>query len=68
MAGDRGWTDRRMDIVIGNLLRSGVVLSALIVFLGAVIYLARHGPLTPITEYSVVSHLTYVPSEELFAR
>ena len=43
MAGDRGWTDRRMDIVIGNLLRSGVVLSALIVFLGAVIYLARHG-------------------------
>lgn len=43
MAGDRGWTDRRMDIVIGNLLRSGVVLSALVVFLGAVIYLARHG-------------------------
>ena len=43
MASDRGWTDRRMDIVIGNLLRSGVVLSALIVFLGAVIYLVRHG-------------------------
>jgi uncharacterized membrane protein len=43
MAGDRGWTDRRMDIVVGNPLRSGVVLSAPIVFLGAVIYLARHG-------------------------
>ena len=43
MASDRGWTDRRMDIVIGNLLRTGVVFSALIVFCGAVIYLARHG-------------------------
>jgi uncharacterized membrane protein len=32
-----------MDIVIGNLLRSGVVLSALIVFVGAVVYLVRHG-------------------------
>ena len=43
MASDRGWTDRRMDLVIGNLLRSGVVLSALIVLFGAVIYLVRHG-------------------------
>jgi uncharacterized membrane protein len=43
MASDRGWTDRQMDIVIGNLLRSGVVLSALIVFVGAVVYLVRHG-------------------------
>jgi uncharacterized membrane protein len=32
-----------MDVVIGNLLRSGVVLSALIVLFGAVIYLLRHG-------------------------
>jgi uncharacterized membrane protein len=51
MASDRGWTDRRMDNVIGNLLRSGVVLSALIVFVGAVIYLVRHGH-SP-TEYRV---------------
>jgi uncharacterized membrane protein len=51
MASDRGWTDRRMDTVIGNLLRSGVVLSALIVFVGAVIYLVRHGH-SP-TEYRV---------------
>ena len=51
MASDRGWTDRRMDIVIGNLLRSGVVLSALIVSVGAVIYLVRHGH-SP-TEYRV---------------
>jgi uncharacterized membrane protein len=40
-----------MDIVIGNMLRSGVALSALIVFVGAVIYLVRHGH-SP-TEYRV---------------
>jgi hypothetical protein len=51
MASDRSWTDRRMDMVIGNLLRSGVVLSALIVLFGAVIYLVRHGH-SP-TEYRV---------------
>jgi uncharacterized membrane protein len=43
MASDRGWTDRRMDVVIGNLLRSGVLLSALVVLVGAVVYLVRHG-------------------------
>jgi uncharacterized membrane protein len=32
-----------MEMVIGNLLRSGVLLSALIVLFGAVIYLVRHG-------------------------
>ncbi len=43
MAGERGWTDRRMDVIIGNLLRSGVLLSALVVLFGGVVYLARHG-------------------------
>jgi uncharacterized membrane protein len=40
-----------MDVVIGILLRSGVVLSALIVLFGAVIYLVRHGHAP--TEYRV---------------
>jgi uncharacterized membrane protein len=43
MANNREWTDKRMDIVIGNLLRYGVLFSALIVSVGAVIYLVRHG-------------------------
>jgi uncharacterized membrane protein len=43
MAADRDWTDRRMEVVIGNLLRFGVALSALVVSFGAVIYLVRHG-------------------------
>ncbi len=43
MAGERSWTDRRMDVVIGNLLRYSVLLSALVVLFGGVLYLARHG-------------------------
>jgi len=37
------WNDRKVEDLIGNLLRAGVLLSALIVFIGAVVYLARHG-------------------------
>ncbi len=43
MASRRDWTDKRMDIIIGNLLRYGVLLSASVVLCGAVVYLARHG-------------------------
>jgi len=32
-----------MTIIIGNLLRAGVVVSAVLVFAGACIYLVRHG-------------------------
>ncbi len=37
------WTDRKVEDLVGNLLRAGVFLAALIVFIGAVVYLARHG-------------------------
>jgi uncharacterized membrane protein len=37
------WSDRKVENLIGNLLRAGVLLSALVVFSGAVVYLARHG-------------------------
>jgi uncharacterized membrane protein len=40
---ERVWNDRRIENILGNLLRAGVVLSAVIVFCGAVIYLTRHG-------------------------
>ena len=42
-SGDRGCIDKRMETFIGNLLRRGVMASALIVLIGAVVYLARHG-------------------------
>jgi len=37
------WTDRKVEDLVGNLLRAGVLVSALVVLVGAVVYLARHG-------------------------
>ncbi len=39
----REWTDQRIENILGNLLRAGVLLSALVVLIGGVIYLLRHG-------------------------
>lgn len=36
------WRDRRLEIVLGNLLRTGVLLSAVVVLAGACVYLSRH--------------------------
>jgi len=36
------WRDRRMEVILGNLLRTGVMLSAAVVLWGACIYLHRH--------------------------
>ncbi len=43
MHADQTWDDKRIENLLGNLLRAGVVFSAAVVFCGAVIYLARHG-------------------------
>ena len=37
------WTDQRVEDIIGNLLRVGVIFAAVVVFTGGVVYLARHG-------------------------
>ncbi len=39
----QAWTDRRIDRIIGTLLKVGVTLSALVVLVGGGIYLTRHG-------------------------
>jgi uncharacterized membrane protein len=39
----RNWTDQRIENILGNLLRAGVLLSALVVLIGGVIYLLWHG-------------------------
>ena len=36
------WTDQRVETIIGNLLRAGVLLAAAVVALGGVIFLVRH--------------------------
>jgi len=40
---EKSWTDQRIENILANLLRGGVLLSALVVLAGAVIYLIRHG-------------------------
>jgi uncharacterized membrane protein len=37
------WNDQKIENGVGNLLRAGVFLSALVVICGAVVFLLRHG-------------------------
>ena len=37
------WSDQKIEHTIGNLLRAGVMTSAAVVLMGALIYLTRHG-------------------------
>jgi uncharacterized membrane protein len=39
----RKWDDFRIEVIIGALLRTGVILAAAVVMFGAVVYLAHHG-------------------------
>jgi len=43
----RAWTDQRVEAILGNLLRAGVLIAAAVVVLGGVIYLLRHGSTLP---------------------
>ena len=44
-------TEKRMDEIMGRLLRAGVLLSAVFVLAGGAVYVARHPE--PITDYRV---------------
>jgi len=37
------WTDQRIENIVGNLLRAGVILSAAVVLCGGVLYLIKYG-------------------------
>lgn len=39
----RGWSDQRIETIIGGLLRSGVVLSACVILIGSFAYLKQQG-------------------------
>ncbi len=43
MASGKAWTDKKIEDIVGNLLRAGVLLAAFVVLLGAAVYLVRHG-------------------------
>ncbi len=37
------WTDQRVERTIGNLLRAGLIIAAVVVVAGALVYLVHHG-------------------------
>lgn len=41
------WNDLEIEIIIGHLLRTGVILAGIVVFIGAAFYLVRHGHEAP---------------------
>jgi uncharacterized membrane protein len=41
------WSDERVETILGNLLRTGVIVSAAVVAVGAVIFLYRNGTNLP---------------------
>ena len=43
MAIQREWTDQKIEQIVGNLLRAGVILSAVVVLCGGVLYLMKYG-------------------------
>ena len=38
-----GWTDEEFDVGLAKILRGGVLTSAMVVLIGGIVYLARHG-------------------------
>jgi uncharacterized membrane protein len=40
------WNDQRVEQIVGKMLQVGVLLSALVVFLGALMYLSKFGHVT----------------------
>lgn len=45
------WTDQRLEVIISVMLRTGVMIAALVVLLGGICYLTKHGGEQP--EYHV---------------
>ena len=48
----RSWNDLRIEVIIGALLRTGVLLAAAVVIFGAVVFLAHNG-------YEAVSYVAF---------
>jgi uncharacterized membrane protein len=47
----KAWSDQRLEVIISVLLRTGVSLAAVVVLLGGICFLAKHGEEQP--EYRV---------------
>ena len=60
-------SEERLEIVVGNLLRAGVIISAAVVLLGGVIFVVRMASRFPTTRSPRASRPTCVPLRELSA-
>ncbi|MFN4259067.1 MAG: DUF1634 domain-containing protein [Gemmataceae bacterium] len=38
-----GWTDQQVEQIVGNLLRAGVVLAAIVTLIGGILYVVQYG-------------------------
>ena len=52
------WTEQQFEKIVGNLLRVGVILAAVVVFGGGALYLIRAEATSPIIECSTASRQT----------
>jgi uncharacterized membrane protein len=43
MSAQKNWGDESVEIIIGNLLRTGVLLAASVVLIGAIVVVVQHG-------------------------
>jgi uncharacterized membrane protein len=43
----KGWSDTTVDLIVGNLLRGGVILASAVVLVGGVLYLIQEGGQVP---------------------
>lgn len=49
--GSGRWSDERVELIVGNLLRVGVIIAASVALFGGVLYLIAHG--SRVAQYSV---------------
>jgi uncharacterized membrane protein len=50
---NNGWTDERIELIVGRFLRAGVIIASVIVFIGGIHYLMTYGAKVP--EYKIFS-------------
>jgi uncharacterized membrane protein len=47
MTSSSNWTDQQIEALLGHLLRGGVMLAAVVIMLGGILYLGRYGMSAP---------------------
>lgn len=58
MSQARGWTDERVEQIVGNLLRAGVLIAAVVVLIGGILYVIENG-----REHFDPAHLQKLPAD-----